>query len=129
MHVVGTKALFRGQGEASPLASKFSGANTLYQRTPHAFSYSTLFSICSGAAANSEATKSRKSPLACCFRVKREVFGLELLPVMGIHTFLYKYKYKLFSIVYYLLCFRAPLPFQKEHHSCNDSLPNLSIVM
>ena len=33
MHVVDTKALFRGQGEASPLASKFSGANTLYQRT------------------------------------------------------------------------------------------------
>lgn len=33
MHVVDTKALFRGQGEASPLASVFSGANTLYQRT------------------------------------------------------------------------------------------------
>lgn len=34
--------------------------------------------------------KSSKSPLAYSFRVKGELFSLELLPVMGIHTFLHK---------------------------------------
>lgn len=33
MHVVDTKALFRGQREGSPSACKFSGANTSSQRT------------------------------------------------------------------------------------------------
>lgn len=55
--------------------------------------------------------KSRKSPESYSFRTKREVFSLELLPVRGVHTFLHK------CIVYYLLCFRAPLPFQKEEYS------------
>lgn len=94
MHVVDTEALFR---KLLLQFLSFCGQTahfTALGHRPHLRTPSTTlhsFSVYSGAAANSVATKSRKSPLAYSFRVQREVFSVYLLLMMGIQSYIKKY--------------------------------------